>query len=146
MRVEWLSRALAPVRLFAASSFSGLATLNEWLAEKFKTTQRRVLAVEIGSLVGVGFVMMQIGEHLIAIALWILLAVLWISKICLAELNPSHRGLAIVERTMHGIVPYLFALFWSLSPTFIAAMTSGRMLKSYGSAAQCIGTCSRKMN
>lgn len=98
------ARFLAPVRKFVGSLFAMLAGLNVWLAQKFKTTHKTILAVEISVLVGTGFAMMEIGEHLAAVVIWIILALLWISKIFEGDLEPGHRGLAIFEKGMHVVL------------------------------------------
>ncbi len=81
-------------------TFARIAIVNEWLAKRFNTTHRAILTIEIGVVAGFGFTMMQIGEHLVAIMIWLLLCALWISKIFPGDLDLKNHGLAILEKVL----------------------------------------------
>ncbi len=85
---------------FVSSAFAHVAIVNEWLATRFNTTHRAILTIEIGMLAGLGFTMMQIGEHLVAVMVWLLLCSLWIAKIFHGDLEAGNRALAVVERVV----------------------------------------------
>jgi hypothetical protein len=53
---------------------------NAWVAARLKTTRARVLQIEIGFLVAVGFTLMQIGEWAGAVGCWVLLGVILSGK------------------------------------------------------------------
>jgi hypothetical protein len=77
-----------------------LTAFNGSLAAKFRTTQKTIFTVEIGALASFGFTMMQIGEHLVAIMIWVFLAFLGIEKIFQSNLSAQNRTLAIIERAL----------------------------------------------
>ena len=88
-----------------------LTALNTWIGAKLKTTTKTVLAIEIGLLIGAGFTMMQIGEHFLAVMLWVFLAIIWVSTIFQEELPKSHRGLVIFERVFHMVAAIFVCTF-----------------------------------
>jgi hypothetical protein len=96
----------------ARNSMGSLAAkipaFNGWLAMKFGISARRIFQIEFGVIIGTGFTMMQIGEHLAAIVLWIVLCFLWVAR-ALAWSGVGQRGLTMFLKTLRVV----FALFAS---------------------------------
>lgn len=86
-------------------AFSALASglshrvqqVNEFIASTLGISATRVFQVEIGGISVLAFTMMQIGEHLAAIVLWVVLCVLWVAKACLWPGIENHRYTIVLK-------------------------------------------------
>ena len=75
--IEWLAEK---IRRNLRSLAFNIRTLNEWIATQVGTSAKRVLQVEIGVISALAFTMMEIGENLAAVILWLALCCVWVTK------------------------------------------------------------------
>lgn len=78
-----------------------LHALNVWLAQKFGISPEwsgRFFKIEVGVLLGGGATMIQLGEYAFAVVFWIILAMIWVSKILdWRTIGGGPRRIAIVK-------------------------------------------------
>jgi hypothetical protein len=78
-----------------------LRAFNVGLAQKFHMSQewpQRLFKIEVGVLLASGATMIQLAEYAFAVALWIVLALIWVSKVLdWKTIKGSSRHVAIVK-------------------------------------------------
>ena len=72
------------------------ADFNAWVADRLNTTRERIVQVELGGLLALGFTLMQIGEWAAAIACWVILACIIFAKALAWQGVSGQKGLTVI--------------------------------------------------
>ncbi|HVP56216.1 MAG TPA: hypothetical protein VMU45_14595 [Candidatus Eisenbacteria bacterium] len=107
-----LSALRTRLRAFAKSIPGRFQSINEWIAEKTNSSVERVVQVELVSLLGIGWTMIQIEEFSLAILAFIVFAVIAMTQLVIWPGIRGSKEITVVLKCFSTVILLLISAFF----------------------------------